>query len=93
VALRGKSALAGRRQGFSLVAAFVPRVAHCDVEASQATITLTVAGRLNPENTNPAFAGRDLVSALGEINAARSNTVLATSPISDKPTIATNGTF
>lgn len=47
---------------------------------------------INPENANPAFAGRDSVSALGGINAVEPSAVPATSPISDKPSIAPFGT-
>ncbi len=50
-----------------------------------------VTGRLNPENANPAFMGRDFVSSLGEINTSDATTKLATSPISDKPTIVKQG--
>ncbi|MCP5279457.1 MAG: hypothetical protein H6935_14045 [Thiobacillus sp.] len=51
-----------------------------------------ITGRLNPENANPAFAGRDFVSAQGEINAVEPSAVLATSPNSDKPSIGKYGT-
>lgn len=47
-----------------------------------------ITGKLNPENANPAFAGRDFVSALGEINAVEPSAVPATSPISNKINVA-----
>jgi hypothetical protein len=50
-----------------------------------------ITGRLNTENANPAFKGRDFVPALGVINAIEPSAGLATSPISDKPTVAQSG--
>lgn len=47
-----------------------------------------ITGKPNPENTNPAFAGRDLVSSLGAINAVEPSAVPATSPISNNIILA-----
>ncbi|CQR43103.1 hypothetical protein THICB3320146 [Thiomonas sp. CB3] len=51
-----------------------------------------VTGRLNPENANPAFKGRDLVSAKGAINASGHDTLATPSPISDKLSVPAFGT-
>ena len=47
---------------------------------------------INPENANPAFAGRDFVSAQGEINGVEPSARAPTSPNSDRPSIAPFGT-
>ncbi len=57
----------------------------------QVQIGEAVTGRLNPENKKPAFAGRDLVKALGAINAVTALPQATPSPIS-APIVAAFGT-
>ena len=53
----------------------------CDIDPVQ--IGEAVTGRLNPENTKPAFQGRVLWPAKGAINASGHNALQTPSPISD----------
>ncbi|MBN8464150.1 MAG: hypothetical protein J0M01_15275 [Dechloromonas sp.] len=50
-----------------------------------------VTGKLNPESTNPTFAGWDLVSGSAGINTVEHNARAATPVTSDKPIIAKFG--